>query len=131
MESPSCKLCKHPTQNSTHRFYSYPNITPVWDLMSEITKNTPIEHAFSETCSIINVIGVPMNHQLILLTNFTGFQIESAHCNKRRIHPNALIYKNLNLSGILKYNDNRYRYTWSEISNQCKEMLKLFNPQFL
>ena len=36
-DSPTCGLCRNPTQNSTHRFYSCPRILPVWDFLSEIT----------------------------------------------------------------------------------------------
>ena len=131
IDSPMCSLCKHPTQNSNHRFYSCPRIKPVWDFLSEITKNTSIEHAYSETCSILNVFNVPKNHPLVLLTNYTRKLIDSAHCNGIHIHPNTMLYKILNLSEVFSYNDVRYTLAWTEIKNNCKKMLKPFNPQIL
>ena len=36
IDSPACNLCKHLTQNSTHRFYSCKIIKQVWALLYEI-----------------------------------------------------------------------------------------------
>ena len=130
-ESPMCSLCKHPTQNSNHQFYSCPRIKPVWEFLSEITKNTSIEHAYTETCSILNIFNVPKNHPLILLTNYTRKLIDSAHCNDIQIHPNTMLYKILNMSDIFSHNDTRFSSAWTEIKVKCKEMLKPFNPQIL
>ena len=130
-DSPMCSLCKHPTQNSTHRFYSCPRIKPIWEFLSEITKNTSIEHAYTETCSILNVLNVPKNHPLILLTNYTRKLIDSAHCNDSQIHTNTMLYKILNMSDIFSYKDARFSLVWSDIKYKCKEMLRPFNPQLL
>ena len=106
--SPMCSICKHPTQNSNHRFYRCPRIKPVWDFLSEITKGTSIEHAYTETCSILNIFNVSKNHPLILLTNYTRKLIDSARCNDIQIHPNTMLYKILSMSDIFSHNDARF-----------------------
>ena len=126
-----CGLCKHPSQNSTHRFYNCSRVQSVWDYLSQITRNTSIEHAFSETCSILNVFNVLKNHPLILLTNYTRKMMESAHCSEVQIHPNTMLYKILHMSDIFSCNDKKFHSIWSEITNTCKDMLKPFNPQIL
>ena len=87
LESQWCSLCNHPSQNSTHRFFSCPHIEPVWNLLSDITQQTAIEHVFFETCSTINVRNIPKNHPLTSLTNLTRLQIENAHCNEKKYNP--------------------------------------------
>ena len=130
-DSPMCGLCKNPSQNSTHRFFSCPRILPVWDHLTEITRNTSIEHAFSETCAILNVFNVPKDHPLITLTNYTRKLIESAQCSEVQIHPNTMLYKILHMSEIFAHNDTKFNSIWSEIANKSKNMIKPFNPQIL
>ena len=128
LQSPGCTLCTHPSQNSTHRFYHCPHIKPVWDCLSDITKDTPIQHQFSFSCSIINVQDVPKNHPLILLTNYTRLIIDRAHINSLKIHPNTFLHKILNLAEIFSANY-KHETAWANIAHNCKKMLKPFNPQ--
>ena len=104
-------------------------VRPVWNLMTEIMRNTTTPHEFSFKCAILNIEGLPKNHPLILLTNYTRLLIEKAHLSGINIHPNTFLYKILNLANIFGTTD-RHKM-WEEISLSCKHLLSPFNPQLL
>ena len=129
LESPKCHLCPHPEQDSAHRFFFCNRIKPVWELLSEIMKNTTIPHEFTFKCAILNVEGFSKNHPLILVTNYTRLLIEKAHQSGNNIHPNTFLYKILNLANI--FDATGRNKMWAEISTSCKKLLSPFNPQLL
>ena len=129
LESPKCQLCPHPQQDSAHRFFFCSRIKPVWELLSEIMKNTTIPHEFTFKCAILNIEGLSKNHPLILITNYTRLLIEKAHQSGNNIHPNTFLYKILNLANIFEVTGKNK--TWTEISMSCKTLLSPFNPQLL
>ena len=131
LPTPECTLCLHPSQNSTHRFYDCKFIQPVWEFLSEILKDTSIAHTFTLKCAIVNVTNRPINHPLILLTNYTRLLIDKAHIGGIKIHPNTFLYKLMNLSDIFSKNDPKYCEKWQEIGYKCRLLLKPFNPQIL
>ena len=97
--------------------------------MTEIMRNTTTPHEFSFKCAILNIEGLPKNHPLILLTNYTRLLIEKAHLSGTNIHPNTFLYKILNLANIFGTTD-RHKM-WEEISLSCKHLLSPFNLQLL
>ena len=129
LDSPKCQLCPHPQQDSAHRFFHCNRIKPVWELLSEIMENTSTPHIFTYKCAILNIEGVPKNHPLILLTNYTRLLIDKAHLSGNNIHPNTFLYKILNLANIFDITG-KHRI-WAEISTNCKILLSPFNPQLL
>ena len=129
LDSPECQLCLHPQQDSTHRFFHCTHIQPVWNLLTEILKNTTSPHQFSLKCAILNVEGPPKNHPLILLTNYTRLLIEKAHLTYTKVHPNTFLYKILHLADIFKHTDRHP--LWDEIALSCKQLLSPYNPQIL
>ena len=131
LPTPECTLCLHPKQDSAHRFYSCQFIKPVWDFLSDISKDTTIAHNFTFSCAINNVMNEPKNHPLTLLTNYTRLIINRDHINNFKIHPNTFLHKIFNLSDIFCANDQKYQKIWAEIGEKCRQMLKPFNPQIL
>merc|ERR1711873_379776 len=81
LDTPKCTLCNHETQDSTHRFYYCPQAQKTWQLLTNITSLTPHPHYFSFTTAILNVMHLPRNHPLIILTNITRHFIDKAHSN--------------------------------------------------
>merc|ERR1711954_436020 len=67
-----------------------------WQLLTHITSQTPHPHDFSITTAILNIMHLPKNHPLIILTNITRHIIDKAHSNSTTIHPNTILYKILN-----------------------------------
>ena len=98
-------------------------------LLSEINRGTTIAFTFTATCAIVNVRGVPKNHPLMLLADFTRLIINKAHFNNLKTHPNTFLYKILHMSDIFCANDAKYKDKWGEISERCRQLLTLFNPQ--
>ena len=129
LDSPKCQLCTYPQQDSAHRFFLCTRIKPVWALLSEILESTSSPHTFSHKCAILNIEGVPKNHPLTLLTNYTRLLIDKAHTSGNNIHPNTFLYKILHLADIF-YTTNSHRL-WAEILERCKTLLSPFNPQIL
>ena len=129
LESPKCHLCPHPEQDSSHRFFHCGRVKPVWEFLSEITKNTSTPHDFSFKCAILNVEGYSKNHPLTLLTNYTRLLIDKAHQSGNNIHPNTFLYKILNLANI--FDSTGHNKIWAEISTSCKKLLSPFNPQLI
>ena len=130
LESPSCLLCSHPEQDSSHRFFHCEKIRPVWDFLTKITETTSINHKFSFKCAIINIENRPKNHPLVLLTNYTRLLIEKAQINGNLFHPNTFLYKIRNLANIFKFAGPNRRI-WTEVSERCEELLSPFNPQII
>ena len=130
LQSPMCTLCPHPEQDSAHRFFHCKRIKPVWEFLSEITKNTSVPHEFSFKCAIINIQETSKNHPLILLTNYTRLLIDKAHQNSTVIHPNTFLHKIINLANIFEIAGSDKKI-WAEISKSCRELLSPFNPQMI
>lgn len=104
-------------------------IKPVWELLSEIMEKTSTPHIFTYKCAILNIEGIPKNHPLILLTNYTRLLIDEAHLSGNNIHPNTFLYKVLNLANIFDITgENKI---WAEIAISCKTLLSPFNPRLL
>merc|ERR1712082_454980 len=72
LDTPKCTLCNHETQDSTHRFYYCPQAQKTWQLLTNITSLTPYPHYFYLTTAILNVMHLPRNHPLIILTNINN-----------------------------------------------------------
>merc|ERR1712112_727487 len=92
LDTPKCTLCNHPTQDSTHRFYHCPQAQETWQLLTNITLQTPHPHYFSFTTAILNILHLPGNHPHIILTNITRQLIDKAHSNSIAIHPNTILH---------------------------------------
>ena len=112
LESSACRLCNHPTQNSTHRFYSCHHIVQVRAFLFEITENIQIQHSFSLSDAILNVQNVPKNHPLVLITNYTRLIIDRAHTNSSKTHQNTFLDKFLHLAEIFQLNDAKFPKIW-------------------
>ena len=104
-------------------------IKPVLELLSEIRKKSSTPHIFTFKCVILNIEGLPKNHPLILITNYTRLLIDKAHQSGNNIHPNTFLYKILNLANT--FDVAVKNKIWAEISMSCKKLLSPFNPQLL
>jgi len=144
LDTPKCTLCNHPTQNSTHRFYHCPQALQTWQLLTHITSQTLHPHDFSITTAILNIMHLPKNHPLIILTNITRHIIDKAHSNSTTIHPNTILYKILNHAEIFasfeaqkesvgnaSRSSLKFSEIWSSIADSCQNLLKPKNPQTL
>ena len=144
LDTPKCTLCNHPTQDSTHRFYYCPQAQETWQLLTNITSQTPHPHYFSFTTAILNVLHLPRNHPLIILTNITRQFIDKAHSNSISIHPNTILHKILNHAEIFASfearnesvgnagrSSRKFSEIWSSIAESCRGLLKPKNPQTL
>merc|ERR1711954_19430 len=101
-------------------------------------------HDFSITTAILNILHLPRNHPLIILTNITRHIIDKAHSNSTTIHPNTLLHEILNHAEIFASFEaqkesvgNASRSSliiseiWSSIVDSCQNLLKPKNPQTL
>ena len=144
LDTPKCSLCNHATQDSTHRFYYCPQAQETWQLLTNITSQTPHPHYFSFTTAILNVLHLPRNHPLIILTNITRQLIDKAHSNSITIHPNTILHKILNHAEIFASfearnesvgnagrSSRKFSEIWSSIADSCRSLLKPKNPQTL
>ena len=144
LDSPKCTLCDHPTQNSMHRFYHCPQALQTWQLLTHLTSQSLYPHDFSITTAILNIMHLPKNHPLIVLTNITRHIIDKAHTNSIKIHPNTFLYKILDhanifaifesqneTSGNASRSSLKFSEIWSSIADSCQTLLKPKNPQTL
>merc|ERR1712112_557902 len=99
---------------------------------------------FSVTTAILNIMHLPKNQPLIILTNITRHIIDKAHSNSTKIHPNTLLYKILDhanifatfeaqevSSGNASCSSLKFSEIWSSIADSCQNLIKPKNPQTL
>ena len=131
LDSPKCSLCNHPMQDSTYSFFFCPQARLTWQLLTNITSDSPCPHQFTFTTAILNVPDISKNHPLIIPTNLTRQINDKAHTNGVSIHPNTVFHKLHNYSSIFSHNDTKFSIIWSSLSTNCSNLLKPNNPQVL